>query len=116
MNEKDTNWIEDATEELTEAARESYKAAVDRAFAAQESNMRLARGFFEDWVDTIQDQAELNHRTMQSLAELAREQQEVFQELSRESINAYDGFLDSLFSYYNEVLDEPVESADDRDR
>ena len=115
MNEKDTNRIEEAAEELAEAARESYRAAVDRAFAAQESNMNLARSFFEEWVDTVQDQAELNRRAMQSLAELAREQREVFQELSRESLNAYDGFLDSLFSYYEEVLGEPKEEPlDDR--
>jgi chromosome condensin MukBEF ATPase and DNA-binding subunit MukB len=109
MDEKDANRLNEATEELVEAAQESYKAAVDRAFAAQEGNMRLARGFFEDWVDALEDQAELNRRTMQSLTELAREQQEVFRELSRESLNAYDGFLDSLFSYYKEVLEEPTD-------
>ena len=115
MNEKDTNRIDGAAEELAKAATESYRAAVDRAFAAREGNTRLARRFFEEWVDTVQDQAELNHRAMQSLAELAREQREIFQELSVESLNAYDGFLDTLFSYYKEVLGEPKEEPlDDR--
>lgn len=111
MDEKDINWVNEATEELAEAARESYKAAVDRAFAAREGNMRLARGFFEDWVDTLQDQAELNHRTLQTLAELAREQREVFRELSLRSVNAYDGFLDSLFSYYQDVSKRSEETG-----
>jgi hypothetical protein len=48
------------------------------------------------------------------LAELAREQQEAFQELSRRSLDAYDGFLDSLFSYYKEVLRNPDEIGDRR--
>lgn len=113
MDEKDANRINETAEERAEAARESYNAAVDRAFAAQESSTRLARGFFDDWVDTLQDQAELGRLTMQSLAELAREQREVFRELSRESLNAYDGFLDSLFSYYKEVSEEPEEPGAD---
>lgn len=103
MDEKDINRVNETAEELAEVARESYKAAVDRAFAARESNMNLARSFFEDWVDTIQDQAELNRRTLQTLAELAREQREVFRQRSLQSLNAYDGFLDSLYSYYQDV-------------
>jgi len=114
MDEKDPNRIYEATEELAESARESYNTAVDRAFAAQESNMRLTRSFFEDWADTLQEQAELNRHTMESLVELAREQREVFQELTRESLNAYDGFLNSLFSYYKEALEEPEEPGTDR--
>lgn len=115
MDKKDANRINEVTEELAEAAQESYRAALDRAFAARESNMRLARSFFEEWADTVQDQAELNRRALQSLAELAREQREVFQELSLESLNAYDGFLDSLFFYYKGVVGESKEEPlDDR--
>ena len=106
MDEKDVNRFD-------EAARESYKAAVNRAFETRESNMRLARSFFEDWVDTLEAQSELNRRAARNLAELAREQQEAFRELSRQSLNAYDGFLDSLFSYYREVLGESEEEPGD---
>jgi hypothetical protein len=112
MNEKDANRFDESTEELTEAARESYRAAVNQTFAARESNMRLARSFFEDWVDTLETQAEVNRRALQGLANLAREQQEVFQELSRRSFDAYDGFLDSLFSYYGEVQGEAFEEGE----
>lgn len=111
MDEKDINRVNEAAEELAEAARESYKAAVDRAFATRESNMRLARSFFEDWGDTLQDQAELNRRTLQTLAELAREQREVFRQLSLQSMNAYDGFLDSLFYYYQDVSKRSEETG-----
>ena len=65
--------------------------------------MRLSRRFFENWVETLDDQAELNRRTLSSLQELAREQREVFRELSRESIDSYDGFLDSLDAYQEDI-------------
>jgi hypothetical protein len=103
MDEKDANRSAHAAEELDRLARESYRAAVDRAFDAQKSSMRLSRRFFENWVETLEDHAELNRRTMQGLTELVREQQEVLREMSRESVSAYDGFVDSLSSYYEEV-------------
>ena len=43
---------------------------------------------------------------MQGLTGLVREQREVFREMSRESLDAYDGFVDSLVSYYEGVSDE----------
>jgi hypothetical protein len=107
MDEKDANRFDEPTEGPTEAARESYRAAVNRAFAVRESNMKLARSFFEDWVDTLETQAEVNRRALRGLAGLAREQQEAFRELSRRSFDAYDGFLGSLFSYHEEVREDP---------
>jgi hypothetical protein len=37
---------------------------------------------------------------------LVREQREVFHQLSHESLDAYDGFVDSLSSYYKEVAED----------
>ena len=102
MDEKDVNR---AAEEMDKLARESYRAAVDRAFDVQKGGMRLSRRFFENWIETLEDHAELNRRTARSLTELVKEQREVFREMSRESLSAYDGFVDSLSSYYEEVSD-----------
>jgi hypothetical protein len=44
---------------------------------------------------------------MQDLTQLVREQREVFHQLSHESLDAYDGFVDSLSSYYEEVAEDP---------
>jgi hypothetical protein len=77
--------------------------------AVQESNARLARSFFEGSVETFETQLELNRRAVQRMAELAREQREALRRLSLESVNAYDGFVDSLFSYYKEVSKESEE-------
>ena len=106
MDEKDAKRAGDAAEELDRLARESYRAAVDRAFDVQKSSMRLSRRFFEDWIETLEDHAELNRRTMQGLTELVREQREAFRVMSRDSLDAYDGFVDSLSSYYEEVSQE----------
>ena len=107
MDERDARRAGDTAEELDSLARESYKTAVNQAFEAQKSGIRLSRRFFENWVETLEDHAELNRRTMQSLTELMREQREVFQQLSRESLDAYDGFVDSLSSYHDEVAGDP---------
>ncbi len=109
MDEKGESRAREAAEELSRAAGESYRAAVDRAFEAQKSNMRLSRRFFENWIETLEDHAELNRKTMQGLTELVREQREVYRALSGESMDAYDGFVDSLSSYYEEVSKKPGE-------
>jgi hypothetical protein len=106
MDEKDQERARDASEEMDRLSRESYRAAVDRAFDVQKSGMRLSRRFFENWLETLEDHAELNRRTMQGLTELVREQREVFREMSRESLEAYDGFVDSLASYAEEIWED----------
>ena len=105
MDEKDVRRNREAAERLDEITREGYRSAVDRAFEAQKSGMRLSRRFFENWIETLEDHAELNRRTARSLTQLVQEQREVFREMSRESLSAYDGFVDSLSSYYEEVSD-----------
>ena len=108
MDERDLRRNREAAEQLDRITREGYRSAVDQAFEAQKSNMRLSRRFFENWVETLDDQAELNRRTLDSLQQLVREQREVFRELSRESVDAYDEFLDSLDTYQEDLskLDE----------
>ncbi len=103
MDERDVRQNREAAERLDKITREGYRTAVDQAFEAQKSGMRLSRRFFEDWVETLDDHAELNRRTFSNLQELVKEQREVFQELSRESGDAYDGFLDSLDVYQEEI-------------
>ena len=103
MDERDVRRNQEAAERLDEITREGYRTAVDQAFETQKSGMRLSRRFFENWVETLDDHAELNRRTFSNLQELVREQREVFQRLSRESGDAYDGFLDSLDSYQEEI-------------
>ena len=103
MDERDARRNREASERLDRLTREGYKSAVDQAFEAQKGGMRLSRRFFENWVETLDDQAELNRRALGSLQQLVREQSEIFRELSKESVHAYDGFLDSLDAYEEEI-------------
>jgi hypothetical protein len=103
VDERDVRRNREAAERLDEISREGYRSAVDQAFEAQKSGMRLSRRFFENWVETLDDHAELNRRTFNDLQELVNEQREVFRELSKESGDAYDGFLDSLDVYQDEI-------------
>ena len=103
MDERDVRQNREAAERLDRITREGYRTAVDQAFEAQKSGMRLSRRFFENWVETLDDHAELNRRALSNLQELVKEQREVFQELSRESGDAYDGFVDSLDLYQEEI-------------
>ena len=110
MDERDERRNRETAERMDRITREGYRTAVDQAFEAQKSGMRLSRRFFENWVETLDDHAELNRRTFANLQELVREQREVFRELSMESVDAYDGFLDSLDVYQEEIskLDKRV--------
>ena len=89
----------EAAERLDVAARKSYRAAVDHAFELQKDGMKLSRAFFQNWVETLEEGAEINRRALEDLQRLAAEQRQVFYGLSRESLDAYDGFLDSLKVY-----------------
>ena len=109
MDERDARRTREVSERLDRLTREGYRTAVDQAFEAQKSGMRLSRRFFENWVETLDDQTELNRRALGSLQQLVRDQNEVFRALSRESVDAYDGFLDSLDAYEEDIanLEEP---------
>ena len=111
MDERDAQRNRDTSERLDRLTREGYRAAVDQAFEAQKSGMRLSRRFFENWVETLDDHAELNRRTLRRVQQLVREQREVFRDLSRESVDAYDGFLDSLDAYQEDISN--LEGRDD---
>jgi 2-oxoglutarate dehydrogenase complex dehydrogenase (E1) component-like enzyme len=103
MDERQQDRAGDAAREMAAATRDSYKAVVERAFAVRESNQRLTRTFFEEGLEVLHDHAEMNRRAMETLSRQAREQREALRELSRESLDAYDGFVDSLSAYHDEV-------------
>lgn len=85
-----------AAEVYADATWESYRIVVGRAFAARESNSRLARDFFEKTVEEIQEQARLNRCATQKLAVHTREQSEALGELAEGYTDTYGKFLDAL--------------------
>ncbi len=104
--------INEVAEKLTEAVRDSYETTIESTAAVQKSGTRLAQSFYEGGVEALKIQAELQQQTLQNMAEKIRKHQEVFQKVSQESLDAYDGFMGSLFSYYRDVLGEYEDSGD----
>ena len=117
MDKKEIEKVAEAFEKVTEAARDSYRATVENAAAVKESNNRLARSILESNVEALRVQAEIqasfNRHALQGLTEQIRKNREVFLRLSRKSVTAFDGFLDSLSSYY-EVVSVELEEPEDR--
>lgn len=103
MERKDVQREERAAEAFRTATRESYRVAVDQAFEAQKGGMRLSRSFFQNWMEALEESAEVNRRTLESLQRIAVEQREIMLDLSRDSKDAYDGFVHSLGAYEAEV-------------
>jgi uncharacterized membrane-anchored protein YjiN (DUF445 family) len=112
----DADKVNEAVEKLAQTIWGSYETAVENTAAMQESNSRFVRSLFESNLELLrtqaETQAELNRHTLQSLADQFRKHREALMELSRESLDAYDGFVDSLSSYYEEVSKEAEKSGD----
>ena len=106
MDEKGAQELGRAAEEMAQATRRSYKAAVDWAFELQKGNIKLSRTFFETWLETLEKGTELNRRVLRGATDVAQEQQRVVWGLPRESLDAYEGFLDSLSSYPEGISEE----------
>lgn len=111
MPRNDTDKVNEAVERLTRVIWGPYEAAVENTAAMQESNSRLVRSLFESNIELLRAQAriqaEIHQHTLQSLADQMRQHREAFLKISQESLNAYDGFVDSLYSYHKEVAGEP---------
>jgi len=112
----DSDKVNEAVERMAQTIWGSYETAVENTAAMQESNSRFVRSLFESNLELLrtqaETQAELNRHTLQSLADQFRKHREALMELSRESLDAYDGFVDSLSSYYEEVSKEAEKSGD----
>lgn len=109
MDERNVDRAGNAAQQMAEVSRESYRAVVERAFAARESNERLTRSFFEESLELFQDHAELNRRTLNRLADQAQERREALLDLSRDSLGSYEEFVGSLSEFYDDVADDVAE-------
>jgi hypothetical protein len=97
------SWHETA-QKLAEAILESHRMLSNYSVEAQERHTQLTRSFFTTVDGIIRAQAESNLAASRRLAEQAFKGQEAAQSLARGSANAYIDFLDSMFSYYREIM------------
>lgn len=110
MNERDADRIKEAFERLASVVQDSYETAVKGAASMQETNLHLTQNIIENHAELLKAQAEiqsdLSLRTLDNIAEQAQRHRESLLQLSRGSLDAYEGFLGSLSSYYEELSTE----------
>ncbi len=111
MDQQQAQNINQASEQLTDSARQAFQMLADRTVALQESNLRLTQDFFQNWVQQLQSQAEGNRQAAQTVQEQSQRQQEALQTLTQESTNAYSEFLNSALSFYQETLRSATQVA-----
>ena len=103
--------INEAARQFTEALTQSYEKVSDHAVSVQALNAELTQSFFDAVVRNLYVQAESNREMTQELLEQVRRGQEAGRALASESVNAHMGFLDSMFFYYQQSLEEAERSA-----
>ena len=103
MDQQQAQNINQASETLTDSARQAFQMLADRTVSLQESNLRLSKDFFQNWIQTLQSQTEGNRQAAQTVQEQSERQQQALQTLTQESTSAYSEFLNSALSFYQET-------------
>ncbi len=101
-----TDRIIEATEDLTTSLRETNRATVDTAVAAQERNLRYVQSTYENGIEVLKSHTESTRQLWQTLAEQSRRQQEAWQQLARLSLDMYLDWLSMPFSVSQRVMKE----------
>src|SRR3954452_22193685 len=104
MDRQQTQNIKQATDQWADSAQQVFKVLADRTVALQESNLRLTRNFFHNWIEQVHNQAEGTREATKNLQEQNQRQREAFETLSQEGTNVYSDFLNSALSFYQEIL------------
>jgi predicted nucleic acid-binding protein len=94
----------EAAEQFTDALAQSYKTLAERGVGALEQGAQATEVFYKQTINNLHTQAEENRRATQQLAEQHQRQADAVQSLAQESVEAYRGFVDSLFSYWEGVI------------
>ena len=86
-------------QEIFDATRASYLAAIENTFALQERTIEFARTLIEAPQEALRARAEDNRARLETLAEESMRHREAMETLVRESARVYESFLRSPFSH-----------------
>ena len=111
MDEQQKQNVNQAAEQLTDSTQQSFQMLSDRIVGLQQSNLRLAQNFFQNWIEQVNNQAQGTREATQGLAEQGQRQREAFETLSQEATNATSEFLNSALSFYQEALSTATQVA-----
>ena len=73
MDQQQTQNIEQASEQLTDATQQSFQMLTDRIVGLQESNLRLAQNFFHNWIEQVNNQAQGTREAAQAANQSAQQ-------------------------------------------
>ena len=107
MDQQQQDQINQAAERFADAVRDSYRTVADRAVLAQELSAELTQNFFTSVIDNLQQQVEGNRQMTRQLADQTQRQQEATQQLTQESVDAYMDFINSIFAFYQQGMEQP---------
>ena len=96
--------VNEAAQKFTDALVQSYKVVAERGVSDQEQSAHLTEVFVNQTISSLHTQAEENRRATQRLADHQQRQAEAAQTLTQESVEAYMYFMDSMFSYWQGVV------------
>ena len=108
--------INEAAEQFTDALVQSYKTVAERGVSAQEQGTQLTQVFFNQTIDNLRAQAEVNRQATEQLADQQQRQVEAAQTLTRESVDAYMSFMDSMFSWWQGGIQTAERSTEESAR
>ena len=111
MDQQQTQNIEQASEQLTDATQQSFQMLTDRIVGLQESNLRLAQNFFHNWIEQVNNQAQGTRQVVQNLRDQGQRQREAVESLSREATNTYSEFLNSAVGFYQNAVGTATQVA-----
>jgi 16S rRNA A1518/A1519 N6-dimethyltransferase RsmA/KsgA/DIM1 with predicted DNA glycosylase/AP lyase activity len=100
MDEQQTQKINEAAKEFSDALGNSYQALTKRTASTQEQVAQLTQAFFEGVIEHLRAQAQGNQEMVQELVD-QQQQREATQALAQEtSVEDYMRLLDYMCSYY----------------
>jgi hypothetical protein len=104
MAQQQTQNINQAAEQLTDATQQAFQILADRTLALQESNLRLTQNFYNNWIEQLNNQAQGTRQAVQNLRYQGQRQREAVETLSQEATNTYSEFLNSAVGFYQNAL------------
>ena len=109
MDEQKKQNVNQAAEQWTESTQQVVRTLADRTVSLQESNLRFTQNFFQNWIEQVNNQAQVVRKATQGLQEQGQRQREAVETLSKEGTNAYAEFLNSALSFYQETLNSATQ-------
>jgi hypothetical protein len=105
MDEQQTQRINQAAKEFSDALAASYRTLTNRTVSTQEQqSAQLTQEFFKAVIDNLRAQTQGNQEMVQELVDQQQQQRKSAQALAQETVESQMRLLDYMFSYYRMLI------------